>query len=193
MSGQVDEKRIYFADKRKVNLKKKEVKGRVLDIGGGGAGVISQLWNEQVVAIDTSEGELKEAPNNKALKIVMDAKNLKFLDDEFGTVTSFFTMMYIKNEEFLQVFKEIYRVTKPGGRFLLWDSIIPPYSQGEKDVFAFNLEANLPQAEIKTGYGILWPPKHQGINTFIDVATEVGFKVLEKTESEGVIYLELQK
>ena len=38
----------------------KELIGTILDIGGGGEGVIGQLYGEQVVAIDNSQEELDE-------------------------------------------------------------------------------------------------------------------------------------
>jgi hypothetical protein len=63
--------------------------GFILDIGGGGEGVIGQLKGKDVVAIDFKEEELLEAADGP-LKIIMDAKDLKFLDESFPTVTAFF-------------------------------------------------------------------------------------------------------
>ena len=36
---------------------KKELNGRILDIGGGGEGIIGRLYREQVVAIDNRQEE----------------------------------------------------------------------------------------------------------------------------------------
>jgi ubiquinone/menaquinone biosynthesis C-methylase UbiE len=68
--------------------------GPILDIGGGGEGIIGRMKTTQVVAIDISREELADAPAGP-LKIVMDATDLKFLDGSFATATSFYTLMYI--------------------------------------------------------------------------------------------------
>ncbi|MFX1249951.1 MAG: hypothetical protein ACFFBQ_21380, partial [Promethearchaeota archaeon] len=35
--------------------------GSVIDIGGGGEGIIAQIGNERITAIDKSQGEIDEA------------------------------------------------------------------------------------------------------------------------------------
>ena len=67
----------------------------ILDIGRSCRGTIGRVKPKQVVAIDISPSELKEAPAD-FLKIVMDATDLKFLDGSFGTVTAFYSLMYMK-------------------------------------------------------------------------------------------------
>ena len=52
-------KKIQFLDLHKIDLSNIELKGRILDIGGGGEGIIGQLKGKQVVAIDRRESELK--------------------------------------------------------------------------------------------------------------------------------------
>ncbi len=50
--------------------------------------IIEQLKGKQAVAIDLSKRELDEAPGDPLLKIVMDARDLKFVDGSFPTATS---------------------------------------------------------------------------------------------------------
>ena len=54
---------------------KKELSGRILDIGGGGEAVIGRLYREQVTAIDNRQEELDEAPSGFE-KVLMDATDL---------------------------------------------------------------------------------------------------------------------
>ena len=37
--------------------------GSILDVGGGGEGIIGRLYGEQVIAIDNCQEELDEAPD----------------------------------------------------------------------------------------------------------------------------------
>ena len=77
--------------------------GWVLDIGGGGEGIIGILKGNQVIAIDHRKRELEET-TNEALKIVMDARELKFLDESFWTATAFFTFLYVHWEDCESIF-----------------------------------------------------------------------------------------
>lgn len=59
-----------------VEIKDFETNGFILDIGGGGEGVIGQMKTKQVIAIDLYKSELKAAPDGPFLKVVMDATDL---------------------------------------------------------------------------------------------------------------------
>src|SRR5512140_283528 len=89
------EEEIYRAPRQYVPVDSFPAKGLILDIGGGGWGVIGQLKGQQVIAIDISDKELLEAPPGPLLKIVMDARELKFLDGTFSTATVLFTFMFM--------------------------------------------------------------------------------------------------
>ncbi len=82
--------------KHTINLRNITMEGRILDNGGGGEGVIGQLKEEIVVAIDLKKSELEsgiKSGDTKSLKIIMDATNMKFIDNVFKTVTALFSMM----------------------------------------------------------------------------------------------------
>ncbi len=128
----------------------------MLDIGGGGEGVIGQLASRQVIAIDLSARELLGAPDGP-LKIVMDATDLKFLDGSFKTATSFFTLMYMNAETQGRALRELYRVIVPGGRVLVWDLILPARFDPVKDIGIVPLTIHLPDRTIETGYGTFFP------------------------------------
>jgi len=175
-----------------VTLQDFEAEGYILAIGGGGEGTIGRLKGSQVVAIDIRKSELLEAPDG-ALKIIMDARDLQFLDHTFNTATAFFTMMYIKGNDHEKVFREVNRVLKPGGKFLIWDAIIHKSTDGKKDRVIVPLNIKLPKGDVETGYGVALPEEDHDLDYYISLAKKTGFKVISEKSENKVLFLELQK
>jgi ubiquinone/menaquinone biosynthesis C-methylase UbiE len=185
----------FILETQIVDLTDINLEGRILDIGGGGEGVIGQFKGEKVVAIDLRKEELEESLNagdTESLKIIMDAKELMFLDNSFDTVTAFFSMMYILPKDHKSVFKEISRVLKPQGDLLIWDLIIPNRGNYEKDYFGIMLEVKIGEKTIETGYATSWN-KEQDIGYFIQLAGKIGFKITEQKLSKDYFFLRLRK
>ena len=189
---ELSEDRIFFFEKQEVVFDDFDSPGFILDIGGGGEGIIGKLKGKQVVAIDPSRSELEEAADGP-LKVIMDARDLQFLDGTFSTATSFFTLMYIKGSDHEKVFSEVFRILVPGGLFLIWDVILPQCPDEVKDIAAFPLLMKLPNEEISTGYGTLWPEEEQDLSYYLRLAGKAGFNVIEQREHNRVLFLKLQK
>jgi ubiquinone/menaquinone biosynthesis C-methylase UbiE len=179
-------------DQQKVVVKDFQCSGYILDIGGGGEGIIGVLKGEKVIAVDKRKEELEEAPEGP-LKIVMDVKDLQFLDNTFETVTSFFTLMYITKKDHKKVFEEVLRVLKPQGKFLIWDVIIPSQDDSSKEWFVIPLTAVVHGKEIQTGYGVTWKDRKQDMTYYEGLAKEIGFNVAEKIVNDQNFYLHLTK
>lgn len=168
-------------------------KGLILDIGGGGWGIIGQLKGRQVVSIDISPRELVEAPPGPLLKIIMDARSLLFLDDTFPTVTVFFTFMFMAPADHDKVVRELYRVTERGGRLLIWDVVFPDIRDPKKRYANFPVTVALPGKTVEAGYSTYLVPGGQGPAHFEDLAAKAGFKVAAKKAAQQWFYLELVK
>lgn len=142
-----------------------------------------------MVAIDKNESELLE-PQNEALKIIMDATDLKFLPKSFNVCTAFFSLMYIPNNDLKTLFEEVNRVLKSNGRFLIWDVEIPE-KIGDYMVFLIKLEVKLPTGKVDTGYGTKW--KKQDLESFQELALKTRFKIQEQWKRDEIFFLELVK
>jgi len=189
----IDLSRFYVVPKQELHIKDFDNRGDwILDIGGGGEGIIGLLKGRDVIAIDRVKRELEETKNS-ALKIVMDANELQFLDASFSCATAFFTFMYIPEADFESALSEIWRVLKPGGELMVWEPIftVPPEEQTKK--FAvIPLEIYLPNGPvIETGYGGIL--RDQNIETIIGPAKKTGFKVIEKEVGKHTFFVTFQK
>jgi len=178
-----------------VDLSNIELRGRIIDIGGGGEGVIGQIEGEKVVAVDNRKSELEEAIDNgdtRSLKIVMDARELKFLEKTFDTATAFFSMMYMMPSDHGKVLQEIHRVLKTNGDFFLWDLTIPKRFDEKKDIFGIALKVKIKDRVISTGYGIRWN-REQDIEYFRNKIENSGFRILESKSEKEIFHLRCKK
>ena len=166
--------------------------GWILDIGGGGEAVIGQLKGAQVVAIDLFPSELEEAPCGP-LKVVMDARELKFLDCTFKMVTAFFSFMFISPHDHEKVLREIFRVLAPGGQFMMWDVDIQQRPLPEMDVMVFPLQVRLPSTIVNTGYGTPYTEKCITLHDYILQARDIGFKWIEQGFAGQTFFCKFQK
>jgi SAM-dependent methyltransferase len=99
---------------------------RIFDLGCGEGYVSRQLINRgaaSVVAIDISEKMIDSAKSIETVGIsysVGDARSMAEYDSEsFDLVLAMFLFNYLNVEESAQTIKEIFRILKPGGRFVM--------------------------------------------------------------------------
>ena len=183
----------FIIDTQELVIEDFKTEGYLLDIGGGGEGIIGRLKGDSVIAIDVNEDELREAPEGP-LKIVMDARDLKFLDESFDTITTFFSLMYLNNHEDLQrTFRETHRVLRPGGSLYIWDVEIPERPDTDKEVFLVLLNISVGGDVVETGYGHRWPNEPRGFAYYEALASEVNLVVSRSGHIGSVFHLQLVK
>ncbi|MCX6093053.1 MAG: bifunctional GNAT family N-acetyltransferase/class I SAM-dependent methyltransferase [Candidatus Bipolaricaulota bacterium] len=193
LEADVEDARMHVFERQLVAVEGLPASGAILDIGGGGEGVIGLIAGQRVVAIDRLKEELEEAPAGP-LKIVMDARDLQFLDGSFETATAFFSLMYMGNEHHQRVFEEVFRVLEPGGRFLIWDAVMPPRGDETKDIAVFAISVPLPGGkEVSTRYGVRWPAEGRDAGYYPRLAEAAGFEVLSQRATGQRVFMELRR
>ncbi len=188
-----DDDDFYQFEQVKLEVKDFPSEGFILDIGGGGEGVIGILKGRDVVAIDLRKDELEETGDGP-LKIVMDARELKFLDSSFNTATAFFSLMYIKSHADQQkILEEACRVLKPGGYLHVWDVDLAQRPETDKELYIVFVRYSVGEVEKGTGYGQRWPEEPRGEEYYITLAQTAGFRHISTDRNKHTFYMKFQK
>ena len=95
--------------------------GTVLDLGSGTGASYSDLKNFDVTALDPDEKML--SLNNFKKKVVGIGEELPFKENSFDNVLCCFVWRNMSDTE--KALSEVYRVLKPGGKFILLDMTRP--------------------------------------------------------------------
>ncbi len=164
----------------------------ILDLGGGGEGVIGQLRGRQVVAVDIRKDELDDTPAGP-VKVVADARALPFPDASFEAATAFFFLMYVPATDRLAVLKEAYRVLAPGGRFYVWEAAIPTPGEKAAKPLVVPICAKLPKKTIRTAYGIPCRGREMSARSIAGLARDAGFALSTLEEHDRTFHLILTK
>ena len=96
----------------------------VLDLGSGTGAAFDQLINYETTAIDPDKKMLEL--NTFEDKVLGSAENLSFQDNSFDNVFCSFVWRNVSNTNI--ALNEVYRVLRPGGRFILLDMTRPKNS-----------------------------------------------------------------
>lgn len=183
----------YDFPQLEISLDDYEFTSPVLDIGGGGEGVIGQTAGQDVIAIDRRMDELLEAPEGPR-KVMMDARRLGFTGDQFPTLTAFFSLMYVpKIEDQLAVFTEAQRVLQPGGTFHFWDVTLPETPPEKRDYFVVYVRYAIRGNARGTGYGMRWPGGRRDAAHYIALAEQAGLTCVKSQPLDHCFYLQFQK
>ena len=167
---------------------RKELTGSILDVGGGGEGVIGRLYGPSVTIIDHCQKELDEAPCS-CPKLLMDAASLAFADASFENVTFFYSLMYMNRPVQSAALAEAVRVLKPGGRLLLWDCEI---ACAYPEPFLAELDVRWAQERVCTTYGVV-KSDPQSMEDFLNLCRGNGLTLLKTETASGHFYLEFRK
>lgn len=189
----IDDKRMFLLDQQMIPVEDVfSDDDLILDLGGGGEGIIGQLRGRQVVSVDNRQDELEGCASGP-IKVVADATELPFLDTSFDTATAFFFLMYVPNEDRPAVLNEAFRVLRPGAKLHMWDVTIPVRGDRTQDLFVVPVKAELPGKTIQTGYGVPWEGREMTADSITKMALDAGFALVDVTEEGETFHLILSR
>ena len=168
---------------------KRDIAGRILDLGGGGEGVIGRIYGRAVTAIDIRPDELEDAPGDFE-RICMDARQLEFPDGCFDAVTAFYFLMYLFPGDRGAVFSEAARVLKSGGRMYVWDAV---YDCAFPEPHLAELYIDAAGEKISTTYGVLGEGMSLSRDGVLRCASEAGLELAEERLAGEHFYLVFRK
>ena len=160
---------------------------KVLDAGCGAGFPISQKLSEhfQVTGVDFSEAQIELAKKNvpNAQFLCEDMTKLKFPEDTFDGITSYYAIIHIPREEHASLLANFHRILKPGGLALL--------CLGAEDLID-DIDENY------LGTRMYW--SHYDTDTYLKMMKECGFSIIwsrrladETCQGAGHLFVLAQK
>lgn len=163
-----------------LNMKLGELSGgRVLDVGTGSGSFVSMLMEllkdyKEVIGIDSSEKNILAAKNyfkQENVKFIkMDASNIEFEDNSMDTVCISNTLHHLPDMQV--ILKEMLRVLKPGGLFIINEMICD--NQSEKQLSHVNVHHLCGEIDTLLGTYHAKTLKRQEI---VDIIEEAGIEI----------------
>jgi ubiquinone/menaquinone biosynthesis C-methylase UbiE len=174
----------YETPVQKITLEKVPTDGLILDIGGGGEGLVSRIEESKVCAVDIRISEIREAQIHgpPANWFVGDGQRLCFQDSVFDFVTLWFSMGYMSDWTIKQnVLVEAYRVLCKDGRLSILDSKI----SGIYDRMVFWGHFTLPDGTLsQTGYGVRGK-QEQTLERVNELVESTGFRIQYREDNDA--------
>jgi ubiquinone/menaquinone biosynthesis C-methylase UbiE len=159
---------------QKIELQGFSEEGLILDIGGGGEGLVSRIERDRVCAVDIRMSEIREAQihGHSTNWFAADGENTCFHNEVFDIVTLWFSLGYMSDWTTKQrVLEEAYRVLKKNGRLSVLASKIPKTS----DRFVFWANFTMPDGfTSKIGYGVRGG-QSQTLHRVLELVGKAGF------------------
>jgi len=169
---------------QKITLEYIQTEGLILDIGGGGEGLVSRIVGSKVCAVDIRMSEIREAQIHgpPANWFVGDGQALCFQDKVFDVVTLWFSLGYMSDWSIKQcVLEEAHRVLRNTGRLSILASNIP--ESCERLIFWGHF--TLPDGTVsQTGYGVKGG-QDQTLERVVDLLKDIGFKIQSQEDNEA--------
>ena len=180
---------LYSVPMQEIHLERIDADGYILDIGGGGEGLVSRIEGGRVCSVDISMTKLRDAQlyGSDAQWIVSDGRNLCLRENTFSVATVWFSLGYLGDwQSKRSVFTELTRVLKSEGKV----SILASRIDCKEEKHLFNARFILPDGNIsQVGYKVKGN-QSQTLESTRELMEKAGFKVTRTNDHEYWFWLE---
>ncbi|MHA1480428.1 MAG: class I SAM-dependent methyltransferase [Candidatus Thorarchaeota archaeon] len=172
----------FEVPQQEITLDKIPGSGLIIDIGGGGEGLVSRIEGTRVCAVDIRMSEIREARihNPPANWFACDGQRLCFNDCSFQIATLWFSLGYMSDWRIKEnVMKEVHRVLEKDGLVSIRASKI----DCDEERLVFRVIYTLPNGTLsQTGYGIKGN-QNQTFSTISKMLVDSNFEIVKQVDS----------
>ncbi|MDD3804310.1 MAG: class I SAM-dependent methyltransferase [bacterium] len=159
-----------------IDFDKVDIKGKIIDIGGGGEGIVEKRFKKNVIAVDKSLRELTET-ENVSLKVASDGGALPFKDNSFDSAAFFFSMMYMPVSMRIRNLAEVNRVLKNNSSLHIFEPRV--ICRNYKPIHLIKVRMNVKTGgkRVNASYGSVFAKKSQNLSHFTKIGLLTGFSI----------------
>ncbi len=177
---------------QKVCLNSIDVGGLILDVGGGGEGLVARIGGDKVCAVDINLDKIREARIHKesANWFNCDGRNLCFKSKVFDMATLWFALGYMRTWQMKEsVLREVYRVLKDEALLSIWACRV----DCEEAAAIIRTDISFPNGTTsRFGFGLVGQ-QDQTLETVSMLLESVGFTVERILNQDYVFYVSCKK
>lgn len=167
---------------QEITLNQIQGTGRIIDIGGGGEGLVSRIEGTRVCAVDIRMSEIREARihDPPANWFVCDGQTLCFKNNSFQIATFWFSLGYMSDWRIKEnVMKDVHRVLERDGLVSIRASKI----DCDEERLIFRVTYTLPDGTLsQTGYGVKGN-QNQTISTISKLLVDTNFEIVNQVDT----------
>ena len=157
-----------------IGLKQLPPEGLIIDIGGGGEGLVSRIERSRVCVVDINLNKIREAMiyGQASQWILSDGRMLSMKEEMFNVATLWFSLGYVQDwDSKARVLEEVARVLRQSGHI----SILGARIICSEPRFVMRALFHFPDGSIsKMSYGMDGTQK-QDVETVVDLLQKTGF------------------
>ncbi|MFX1262731.1 MAG: class I SAM-dependent methyltransferase [Promethearchaeota archaeon] len=177
---------------QKIELKQLPREGLIIDIGGGGEGLVSRIETSRVCAVDVNLNKIREAMiyGQVSQWILSDGRMLSVKDERFNVATLWFSLGYVQDwDSKKQVIAEVARVLRRSGQISILGARIT-YTDSR---FVMRALLHFPDGSVsKMSYGMAGT-QVQDAESVIRLLQETGFSKITFEDSGHWFRIDAQK